>query len=268
MSMASADEFEPHDHYGDGAWYDAEYIHIQGDVPYYARVARETNGAILELACGTGRLTLPMVRAGANVHGIDASVAMISRAEEKREALPALQRERLTFEVGDMRTLRLERRFEAVVLAFNTLMHMITDEDLAAVLETVRVHLAAGGRFHFDLHTPFPELLGRDPNGRYDPQEMIDPDSGDRYVVTESNEYDARTQINRMYFHYQRVDRERRPVGREKRAVLDLRVIFPRELDRWLHTSGFAIAGEWDDFDRSRPFSGKGGRRVVVARLS
>jgi hypothetical protein len=63
------------------------------------------------------------------------------------------------------------------------------------------------------------------------------------------------------------VDRERRPVGREKRALLELRVIFPRELDRWLHTSGFAITGEWDDFDRSKPFSGKGGRRVVVARL-
>src|SRR5688572_23604107 len=119
--MASADEFEPHDHYGDGAWYDAEYVHIQGDVPYYARVARETNGAILELACGTGRLSIPMVRAGANVHGIDASIAMISRAEEKRDELLSAQRERLTLEVGDMRTLRLERKFEAVVLAFNTL---------------------------------------------------------------------------------------------------------------------------------------------------
>jgi len=49
-------EFEPHDHYGDGAWYDAEYVHIRGDVPYYAGVAGATNGAILELACGTGRV--------------------------------------------------------------------------------------------------------------------------------------------------------------------------------------------------------------------
>ena len=165
-----------------------------------------------------------------------------------------------------MRTVRLSRSFDAVVLAFNTLMHMTSDEDLGGALETVRAHLRPGGLFHFDLHTPFPELLTRDPDARYDPQEMIDPKTGDRYVVSESNEYDARTQINRMYFYYQRVDRDGRPVGSEMRSVLELRVIFPRELDRWLFTAGFEVAGEWDDFDRSTPFSGKGGRRVVVAK--
>jgi SAM-dependent methyltransferase len=257
---------DPHDHYGDGAWYDAEYIHIRADVPYYARVAGETKGAILELACGTGRLTIPMVRAGGTVHGIDRAPGMIARAEEKRAALPSFQRERLSFEVADMRTLRMERKFEAVVLGFNTLMHMISDDDLSAALETVRLHLLSGGRFYFDLHTPFPELLTRDPTKRYDPQEMIDPHGGERYVVTESNEYDARTQINRMYFFYQRVDRNGSPQGSEKRAVLLLRVIFPRELDRWLHTHGFEVVGDWDDFECKNPFSGKGGRRVVVAR--
>ena len=258
---------EPHDHYGDGAWYDAEYVHIRADVPYYARVASETKGAILELACGTGRLTIPMVRAGGNIHGIDVALAMIARAKEKRAALPSFQQERLSFDVADMRTLRMDRKFEAIVLAFNTLMHMISDDDLTSVLETVRLHLSPGGLFHFDLHTPFPELLGRDPTKRYDPQEMIDPKSGERYIVTESNEYDARTQINRMYFFYQRVDRNGSPEGSEKRAELLLRVISPRELDRWLHTSGFEVVGDWDDFEWKNPFSGRGGRRVVVARV-
>ena len=257
---------EPHDHYGDGAWYDAEYVHIRADVPYYARVAGETSGAILELACGTGRLSIPMARAGGTVHGIDIAPQMIARAEEKRLKLDPSPRERLSFEVADMRTVRIDRAFEAVVLAFNTLMHMTSDDDLASALETVRAHLRPDGLFYFDLHTPFPELLTRDATRRYDPQEMIDPKTGDRYIVTESNEYDARTQINRMYFFYQRVDRDQRPIGSEKQAVLDLRVIFPRELDRWLHVSGFEVIGEWDDFERARVFSGKGGRRVVIAR--
>jgi hypothetical protein len=166
-----------------------------------------------------------------------------------------------------MRTVRLPQKFEAVVLGFNTLMHMIEDDDLSRAFETVRAHLVPGGLFHFDLHTPFPELLSRDPTKRYDPQEMIAPATGDRYIVTESNEYDARTQINRMYFFYQQVDREGRPVGSEKRAVLLLRVIFPRELDRWLHDFGFEVVGDWDDFERTKAFSGRGGRRVVMARV-
>ncbi len=259
-------EFDPHDHYGDGAWYDAEYVHIRGDVPYYARVASETNGAILELACGTGRLTIPMVRTGAAVHGIDVSPAMIQRAEEKRRDLPADAQARLSLEVADMRTLRRAERYGAVILAFNTLMHMINDADLEAALATARAHLDRDGLFHFDLHTPLFDLLSRDPNGRFDPQEMIDPATGDRYVVTESNEYDPRTQLNRMYFYYQQVDHERRPIGRERRSALELRVIFPRELERWLASAGFEIIGEWDDFDRATVFTGKGGRRVVMAR--
>lgn len=260
--------FEPQDHYADGAWYDAEYVHIRADVPYYARVAAETVGPILELACGTGRLTFPMAKSGASILGVDAAPGMIARAEEKRSALAPMERDRVRFEVADMRTLDLGERFAAVVLGFNTLMHMTTDEDLSAAFDTVRRHLDPnGGLFHFDLHTPLPELLYRDPSGRYDPQEMIDPATGNRYVVTESNDYDPRSQINRLYFHYQRVDPSGRPVeARERRAELALRVIFPRELDRWLFTSGFEIAGEWDDFERQEVFSGRGGRRVVMAR--
>lgn len=260
--------FEPHDHYADGAWYDAEYVHIRGDVPHYARVAAETAGPILELACGTGRLTFPMLEAGDAVVGIDAAPGMIARADERRAALAAEDRARVRFQVADLRTLDLGERFSGVVLAFNSLMHMTTDEDLTAAFETVRRHLDPGGLFHFDLHTPLPELLYRDPNGRYDPQEMIDPATGDRYVVTESNDYDPRTQINRLFFHYQKVHRDGRPAEvRERRAELALRVIFPRELDRWLSSSGFEIAGEWDDFERRQPFSGRGGRRIVAARV-
>ena len=254
------------DHYGDGAFYDAEYVHIRGDIPYYERVAEDAEGPILELACGTGRLSIPMAGRGVHVTGIDASPSMIAQAERKRADLPVLVQNRLRFVEGDLRTARLGQKFRAVVLGFNTLMHMVSDDDLQAALATVWDHLSDQGLFHFDLHTPFPELLARDPDARYDPQEMIDPHSGDRYVVTESNRYDPRSQVNHMSFYYQRVDRNGRPTGQELKSELALRVIFPRELDRWLHSSGFDVVGDWDDFERQTPFSGRGGRRVVVAK--
>ena len=255
----------PLDHYGDGEWYDAEYVHIRGDIPYYESVAQQVDGALLELACGTGRLSIPMAAAGARVHGVDLAPSMIARAERKRDELPAENQTRLTLQVADMRTVRVGRVFDAVVLGFNTIMHMLTDSDLASVLRTARTHLRPGGRFFFDLHTPLIELLERDPHGRFDPQEMIDPRTRDRYVVTESNRYDARRQINTMRFHYQRVNAEGRALGPERHAEVQLRVLFPRELDHWLDLAGFDVVGDWDDFERQQPFSGRGGRRVVVA---
>ena len=55
--------------------------------------------------------------------------------------------------------------------------------------------------------------------------------------------------------------------GPRRHAELEMRVIFPRELDAWLDLVGFELTEEWDDFDRTRPFSGTGGRRVAVAQL-
>ncbi len=256
------------DYYADGGWYDAEYVHIGGDIPYYEKVAQESQGKILELACGTGRLTFPMMEAGARVHGVDLSPGMLARAQAKREDLPPSKRMRLTFQQGDMRSVRLGEKYGAVVLAFNTLMHMTEDDDLLATLQTARAHLEPQGLFHLDLHTPFPEINEpRDPQGRYDPEEMIDPRNGDRYIVTENNRYDPRRQINEMRFYFQQVDRAGRDIGDERCAVLRLRVLFPRELDLFLRLAGFEVIGDWDDFERSTPFSGGGGRRIMMARL-
>lgn len=252
-------------YYADGAWYDAEYVHIGGDIPYYVSVAQQAPGPILELACGTGRLTIPMAETGRPVTGVDIAPGMLAQASKKCAALPPEQQANLRFVAGDMRNVRLGERFEAVILAFNTLMHMTEDEDLRATLETAREHLSDTGRFHLDLHTPYPTIAQqREPGGRYDPQQMIDPHTGHRYVVTENNRYDPRTQINTMRFYYRRADGQGRPIGPEREEVLRLRVIFPRELDLWIQLAGLRVVGDYDDFAHSRPFSGEGGRRVLI----
>lgn len=256
-------------YYENGAFYDAEYVHIGGDTGYYAGLAASTQGEVLELAVGTGRLAIPMAQLGGRVTGVDLMPGMIEEANAKKARLLPVEQERLEFIVGDMRTIRLGRKFNKVIIAFNTLMHMTRDEDLRATFETVAIHLEDDGLFHLDLHTPHPAVNPtEDPDGRYDPQEMIDPRDGKRYVVTESNQYDARNQINEMSFFYQEVDIRGEDVGEEIERCLRLRVIFPRELDLWLHNSGFEIVEDFDDFEKTKPFSGEGGRRVLAARLN
>ena len=129
--------------------------------------------------------------------------------------------------------------------------------------ERARLHGLAA-RFARAVHeAPLPD---RDPNGRYDPQQMIDPRTGERYIVSENHAYDARRQLNVMSFYYRRAGTNGEPYGPESRAELVLRVLFPRELDHFLRVSGFEVLGDYDDFERTAPFSGRGGRRVVIAK--
>ncbi len=248
--------------YDHGAWYDAEYRMIRADLPLYRAIAREATGPVLELAAGTGRLSFPMAEEGAMVLGIDRSPAMLAEANRKLTARPELGR-RLSFALGDMRSLDLGARFDRIVLGFNGLMHLVDDDDLLATLDGVRRHLARGGRFHLDLFTPFPQLPDRDPDGRYDPLPMVDPETKERWIVTESNRYDPRQQVNCMRFHYRRAGPGGAPVGPERTIEIPLRVWFPRELDAFFRWSGLAIDREYEDLSRSRPYSGHGGLRYL-----
>ena len=256
-------DVEPVDHYGDGDWYDAEYVHIRADLDLYRAVAREATGPILELACGTGRLSFPMAEAGRRVTGVDASPAMLARARRRAGTASPEVRSRLDFVEGDMRSVRLGRRFDRVVLAFNGILHLLEDDELLAGLETARAHLAPGGRIHLDLFSPPTPPAERDPDDRFDPQPMVDPHTGERWLVTENNRYDPRRQLNHMFFYYRRADPQGRAFGPERRAEVVLRVLHPRELDAFVRWAGLAVAAEYEDYERTRPYTARTALRVL-----
>ena len=93
--------------------YDAFYHHapppIAGDVDFYEGLARATRGPVLELACGTGRIALPLAERGLDITGVDASDGMLAIAERKSAALPVAARQRLTLVSLDMSELAFYR---------------------------------------------------------------------------------------------------------------------------------------------------------------
>jgi SAM-dependent methyltransferase len=112
----------------------------------------KTRGSFLDLGCGTGRHALELVRLGYDGLGIDASARMIGHA---RERIPPELVHRLKFDIGDVRSARVGRRFDAVLALFHVASYQTTNEDLAAMLETVREHLAPDGVFVCDFwHGP------------------------------------------------------------------------------------------------------------------
>jgi SAM-dependent methyltransferase len=121
--------------------YDRWAAEMTEDVPFYAELAKDADGPVVELAVGTGRVAIPVARAiGRTVIGIDSSPAMLEQAREAGGDL-------LDLRVGDMRGLELEEPAALVYCPYRALLHLPTWADRRVVFERVADALAPGGRF-------------------------------------------------------------------------------------------------------------------------
>jgi len=126
---------------------------------FYLDLAKQFGGPVLEIACGTGRILLPIARAGIEIHGVDKSSSMLQVLREQLEREPAEIRNRVTISKGDMRTFLLSREFPLVAIPFRPMQHMHTLLDQVAALENAAVHLAPGGILAFDVFYPNYDLM-------------------------------------------------------------------------------------------------------------
>ncbi len=142
--------------------YDAAYSVKEDlvDRDFYLELAREYGGPVLELGCGTGRITLPLARQGIDVTGMDASRAMLEVLRAKLADEPAAVKPRVRVVEGDFRALCLADQYPLVVIPFRPMQHMYTIDDQLAALKNARRHLAHGGILAFDVFNPrFDKLL-------------------------------------------------------------------------------------------------------------
>jgi SAM-dependent methyltransferase len=172
-------------------FYDWENARTVGrrDVRFWTELARRQHGRILELGCGTGRLSIPLLRSGAEVVGIDRSAPMLSRARRKA-ARAGLQR-RARFVRGDIRALPFSRRpgFALVMAPYGMLQSLTSERDLARTLDAVAGVLRRDGVFGIDLVPDLPRwseysgrvtLSGTRAHGRLTLRESVRQDRGRR----------------------------------------------------------------------------------------
>jgi SAM-dependent methyltransferase len=129
------------------------------DVPLYLELAAAQGGRVLEVACGSGRLVLPLARAGHRVVGVDASPAMLALARRKLADDPGLASARLV--QADMRDFRLDggETFDLAILAVKSFAYLLTREDQQRALASIAAHLRPGGLLALDLLHPAPAWL-------------------------------------------------------------------------------------------------------------
>jgi SAM-dependent methyltransferase len=146
----------------DHPWEDAQLARLydafvfEDDLPLYLELAQQQGSRVLEVACGSGRVLVPLVRNGLQVVGIDASPHMLALARAK------LSSEHLNaqLEQADMRTFQLEEAdFDLAVVAVKSFAYLLEPADQLRCLETICAHLRPGGLLAMDLMHPTLEWL-------------------------------------------------------------------------------------------------------------
>ena len=150
------DEYETLAKYYDGA-YAAKKDLV--DLPFYVDLAKRIGGPVLEIACGTGRVLLPIAREGIEIHGVDNSPAMLGILRKRLAIEPPEVAAKVRLYEGDMREFRLGRKYPLAIMPFRPMQHMYTVTDQVNALRTAAFHLAGNAMLVFDVFYPKFEVL-------------------------------------------------------------------------------------------------------------
>jgi SAM-dependent methyltransferase len=161
---------------------------------------------------------------------------------------------------ADMRHFDLPGKFSAILIPGNSLLHLLTIDDLKQCLASVRRHLGTNGRLVFDISKWDLALLARDPRQRHPVLSVNDPKRGE-ISIEETASYDAAQQIRDVVWYFS-------APGEPDFRVIDyrLRVIFPQELLLLLHSAGFHLEAQYGEFPR-QAFDSSSPRQVCICSL-
>ncbi|MFW9908463.1 MAG: class I SAM-dependent methyltransferase [Candidatus Thorarchaeota archaeon] len=227
------------------------------DVPFYLLYAKKQGPPILDLAAGTGRISLELARSGFEVVALESSPAMIEEFRRQLEIHPDNVSNRITIVEGNMLDFNLSRTFPLVIIP-SSFGHALTTDEQLALLRCVRNHLRDDGLFIVDL---FPG--GRQPlHGSFAENPV---DLGDGTTVSRSGtiETNAITQILSLDLTFTIRDKATGRVLETISQKSGAALVFNREADLLMRAAKLNIVDEFGGFDRT-PYTEDSGRRILV----
>lgn len=240
--------------YEDAWLYDQEFRDRARDVAFFRNLATTIGGPVLELACGTGRISQPIAEARLEVVGVDVSEPMLERARARaRDAGVGIE-----YLLGDVRTFDIGRRFRLAFIAANALQHLHDVRSLLAFFDRARAHLHEEGTLALDVFQPDLGKLAR-ASDSVRPHKTFALDDGRVVQVDLTGAYLRDVQILRFVLTY-------RCEGTVLRTKdVRMRCFFPEELLALCRLAGFEVMRRIGDYDGSA-FTSTSPKQILLCR--
>ena len=226
------------------------------DLKFYKKwLPKDKDARILELCCGTGRLTIPIAKEGYNITGVDITSSMLERAYVKAKEAGL----EIEFIQADIRSLDLAEKYDLIFIPFNSIHHLYQNTDLFQALNVVKNHVKKGGFFIMDCYNPNIKYIVEGEKEQKVISQFTTED-GREILIKQSMVYESKTQINRIEWHYY-IDGEFNSIQN-----LDMRLYFPQELDSYLESNGFEIIQKYGGFNEES-FTDSSEKQIFVCQL-
>lgn len=253
--------------------YDLEHRRDGDDIRFYCELVRKLLPAtVIELGCGTGRITVPLAQVAArnnlNIIGVDSGAEMLDKARQHLAETPFEIRQRLKFVEGDMRSWRAERAVELIVVPCSSISHVLSLGDQLELWRVGYDNLAEGGRFVVEVQMPnlatFAQSFSRPPRVLTEVDlDVTDPQTKSRLLRHKSTSYVSNEQMASIRFVYERFEK----TVSVERYIDDFasHVYFPRELQLLFMHTGFEVEAVYGDY-HFRPLEPASQLIIMVGR--
>jgi ubiquinone/menaquinone biosynthesis C-methylase UbiE len=275
LGLARPDRSNMSDLYRHPEEYDLEHLGDSDDVEFYVSLVRRLQPRkVLELGCGTGRITLPLAEQGAqlafDVTGLDSQAEMLETAKKRLLEAPPKVRERLRLIRGDMRTWQSESAFDLIVIPCSSISHLLTLQDQLTVWNQCRRNLRPGGRFVVEITMPnmatFADSFNVPPRALVEIDvDKSDESDGVRFIRRKTSRYLSHEQCAQTRFLYEKYQN-----GRAIDGYIDDfagHVFFPRELQLLFIHTGFEVEQTLGDY-RGRPLKPNSPLIIMIGKLA
>jgi 2-polyprenyl-3-methyl-5-hydroxy-6-metoxy-1,4-benzoquinol methylase len=243
--------------YRDGRIYDVIHEKLVADTNYFVEEAARIGGPVLEVACGTGRITVPIAKKGIEIIGLDISEGMLNEAKKKSDQ----ENLKIEWVHADCREFNLNKKFKLIFIPFNSMQYLHDLRSLESFFGNVKKHLATDGVFIIDVFNPSICILARGKHDRQKVMDLTDPQTGAKATIEETINYDVVAQVNRVKWYYSLESEKDYKVDE-----LNMRCFFPQELEALIKYNGFEIVSKYGNFNREA-FASESPKQILTLKV-
>ena len=221
--------------------YDDQFWWKKDDIEFWKHCIGNKNDTVLELAAGTGRLSLPLIREKFKYQGLELSNKYVEYANKKLY----LANFDSAISQGNMISFNFKKKFDFIFIGFNSFLHLLSNKDASKCLQCVYNHMHKDSIFIIDIFVPHPLVLYKPSNLKIKNFSFVDSSINNHVDVLESIDYNETTEVMNIHWDYINTTKDKL----YKTFDFKMKMYFPDTMHNLLYDNGFIIEQIWGDYN-------------------